>query len=116
MINPQSVEGQLEGSIHMGLGYALSEQFVMEKGRTLNTTFLDYKIPNALDMPPGESVCIETYEVEGPMGAKEAGEGLVSPTAPAIAEAVYHATGFRCRDLPITPEKVLKGIEKRARS
>jgi 4-hydroxybenzoyl-CoA reductase subunit alpha len=116
VINPQSVEGQLEGSIHMGLGYALSEQFVMEKGRTLNTTFLDYKIPNALDMPPGESVCIETYEVEGPMGAKEAGEGLVSPTAPAIAEAVYHATGFRCRDLPITPEKVLKGIEKRARS
>jgi 4-hydroxybenzoyl-CoA reductase subunit alpha len=109
VINPTAVEGQLEGSIHMGLGYALSEQFVMEEGRTLNTTFLDYKIPNALDMPPGESVCIETYEPEGPMGAKEAGEGLASPTAPAIAEAVCHATGYRCRDLPITPEKILKG-------
>jgi CO/xanthine dehydrogenase Mo-binding subunit len=112
VLNPMSVEGQLEGSVHMGLGYALSEQFVMEGGKTLNANFLDYKIPNAADMPPGESVCIDTFEPEGPMGAKEAGEGLVSPTAPAIAEAVFHATGYRCKDLPITPEKVLKGIGK----
>jgi len=112
VINPMSVEGQLEGSVHMGLGYALSEQLIVEEGKTLTTSFLDYKIPNAMDMPPGESVCIETYEPEGPMGAKEAGEGLVSPTAPAIGEAVFHATGFRCKDLPITPEKVLKGIGK----
>jgi 4-hydroxybenzoyl-CoA reductase subunit alpha len=109
VINPVSVEGQLEGSIHMGLGYALSEQLVTHEGRPMNTTFLDYKIPNALDMPPGESLCIQTYEPEGPMGAKEAGEGLASPTAPAIAEAVYHATGYRCIDLPITPDKILKG-------
>ena len=60
-------------------------------------------------MPPGESICVETYEKEGPMGAKEAGEGLVSPTAPAIAEAVFHATGYRCKDLPLTPEKILRG-------
>ncbi len=112
VINPMAVEGQLQGSVHMGLGYALCEQFVMDKGKTLNDTFLDYKIPSALDMPPGESVCIETYETEGPMGAKEAGEGLVIPTAPAIAEAVYHATGYRCKDLPITPEKILKGMKK----
>jgi 4-hydroxybenzoyl-CoA reductase subunit alpha len=112
VINPMSVEGQLEGSIHMGLGYALSEQLIIEEGKTLNTTFLDYKIPNAMDMPPGESKCIDTYEPEGPMGAKEAGEGLVSPTAPAIGDAVFHATGFRCRDLPITPEKVLEGLGK----
>ncbi len=112
VLNPMSVEGQLDGSIQMGLGYALSEQFVMDGGKTLNTTFLDYKMPHAPDMPPGESVCIETYEPEGPMGAKEAGEGLVSPTAPAIAEAVWHATGFRCKDLPITPEKILRGTGK----
>jgi len=112
VINHMAVEGQLEGSIHMGLGYALSEQFVMEEGKTLNTTFLDYKMPNAMDMPPGESVCIETYEEEGPMGAKEAGEGLVSPTAPAIADAVFHATGYRCKDLPITPEKILNHVTK----
>jgi 4-hydroxybenzoyl-CoA reductase subunit alpha len=110
VINPRGVEGQLEGSIQMGLGYVLSEQFVMEDGKTLNTTFLDYKIPNALDMPPGEIAHVETYEPEGPMGAKEAGEGLASPTAPAIAEAVYQATGYMCKDLPITPEKILKKI------
>jgi CO/xanthine dehydrogenase Mo-binding subunit len=112
VINHMAVEGQLEGSIQMGLGYALSENFVMNGGKTLNTNFLDYKMPHAADMPPSNSVCIDTYEEEGPMGAKEAGEGLVSPTAPAIADAVYHATGFRCMDLPITPEKVLKGTGK----
>lgn len=111
VINPQGVEGQLEGSIHMGLGYALSEELVMEEGVTQNRTFLDYKIPSALDMPPGDSVCVETYEPEGPLGAKEAGEGLVSPTAPAIAAAVYEATGYRCKDLPLTPVKILKGIK-----
>ncbi len=111
-INPMSVEGQLEGSVHMGLGYALSEQYIMKGGKTLTATFLDYKIPCAEDMPPGKSVHIDTYEPEGPFGAKEAGEGLVSPTAPAIADAVWHATGYRCMDLPITPEKVLKGLKK----
>ncbi len=112
VINPRSVEGQLAGSIQMGLGYALSEQFVMEDGKTLNTNFLDYKMPTANDMPPSEVVHIDTYEPEGPMGAKECGEGLASPTAPAISDAVYHATGYRCRDLPITPEKILEGMKK----
>ena len=111
-INPMAVEGQLEGSVHMGLGYALCEQFIMKEGKTLNTTFLDYKLPCAEDMPPGISVHIDTYEPDGPFGAKEAGEGLVSPTAPAIADAVYHATGYRCMDLPITPLKVLEGMKK----
>ncbi|MFZ5587363.1 MAG: xanthine dehydrogenase family protein molybdopterin-binding subunit [Thermodesulfobacteriota bacterium] len=109
-INQMAVEGQLEGSIHMGLGYALMEDLVMKDGRTLNTTFLDYKIPTAEDMPPSQSAEVETYEPEGPFGAKEAGEGLVSPTAPAICEAVHHATGWRCTELPITPLKVLGGL------
>lgn len=113
VINHMAVEGQLDGSIHMGLGYALSEQFVMKEGKTLNTTFLDYKMPNAMDMPAGQSVCIETYEKEGPMGAKEAGEGLVSPTAPAIADAVFHATGYRCKDLPVTPQKIMDHLSKK---
>ena len=109
VINQMAVEGQLEGSIQMGLGYALSEQFVMDGGKTLNTNFLDYKMPNAMDVPPSEVCHIHTYEKHGPMGAKEAGEGLAIPTAPAIADAVYHATGYRCMDLPITPEKILNG-------
>ena len=112
VINHMAVEGQLEGSIQMGLGYALTEEIIMEEGKTLNTTFLDYKMPHAVDMPESESICVPSYEPEGPMGAKEAGEGLVIPTAPAIGDAVYHATGFRSMDLPITPEKLLKGLGK----
>jgi 4-hydroxybenzoyl-CoA reductase alpha subunit len=110
VINQKAVEGQLEGSLQMGLGYALSEQFIMEGGKTLNTNFLDYKMPNAMDVPPSEVAHIETYEPDGPLGAKEAGEGLAIPTAPCIADAVWHATGFRCKDLPITPEKILNGM------
>ncbi len=111
-INPLAVEGQLEGSIHMGLGYALSEELVMDGARTVNTTLLDYKMPAAEDMPPSESVEVITADPEGPFGAKEVGEGLVSPTAPAIADAVDMAVGVRVRDLPITPEKVLRGMGK----
>ena len=112
VINHMAVEGQLEGSIQMGLGYALTEQFIMHEGKTLNTSFLDYKMAHAMDMPESEHVCVPSYEPEGPHGAKEAGEGLVIPTAPAIGEAVYHATGYRCKDLPITPEKILKAMGK----
>ncbi len=106
-LNPMAVEGQLEGSIQMSLGYALSETLVMEAGRTLNTTFLDYKIPVAADMPPSMSKTVETFEPAGPFGAKEVGEGLACPTAPAVVDAVYDATGHCCNDLPITPEKIL---------
>ncbi len=113
-INEMAVEGQLEGSIHMGLGYALSEELITRDGVTLNGSFLDYKIPAAEDMPPSESVAVDTYEPDGPFGAKEAGEGLVSPTAPAIAEAVYQATGYRCNDLPITPIKLWSALRNRA--
>lgn len=113
VINPIAVEGQLDGSIQMALGYTLSEELVDKKGETLNKTFLDYKMPGSLDMPEeNHSECLEIYEPEGPMGAKEAGEGLVSPTAPAIADAVYHATGYRCLDLPIKPEKIVKALKK----
>ena len=111
-LNQRAVEGQLEGAIQMGVGYTLSEQFVMNGGHTLNTNFLDYKMPTAQDMPPSESVDVEIYEPEGPFGAKEAGEGLAIPTAPAIADAVYQATGYRCMDLPITPEKILRAKGK----
>lgn len=112
ILNPRAAEGQLEGSIQMGLGYALTEELVMKEGETLNKSFLDYHVPTALQMPPSESVCIETYEEEGVYGAKEVGEGLVSPTAPAIADAVHQAIGYRCTDLPISPEKILRSMRK----
>jgi 4-hydroxybenzoyl-CoA reductase subunit alpha len=107
-LNPMAVEGQLEGSIQMSLGYALSEELVMHRGRTLNTTLLDYKIPVAADMPFSVSRTVETFEPGGPFGAKEAGEGLACPTAPAISHAVHQATGYFCRNLPIRPEKILE--------
>ncbi len=111
-LNPMAVEGQLEGSIQMSLGYALSEELLMEEGKTLNQTLLDYKVPVAEDMPPSISKTVETFEPKGPFGAKEAGEGLACPTAPAIAHAVHQATGYFCKDLPIRPEKILEFLEE----
>ncbi len=112
VINKTGVEGQLEGSLQMGLGYALSEHIeVDENGKTLNETLLDYHMPNSLEMPDIESASIETYEPEGPKGAKEAGEGLVVPVAPAIAEAVHHATGYCAKKLPIKPGDIVESRE-----
>jgi 4-hydroxybenzoyl-CoA reductase subunit alpha len=110
-LNPQAVEGQVEGCVQMGLGYALTEELVMSEGRTLNPSLLDYKIPGALDMPRMDSVCVGGPEPRGPFGAKESGEGPTAPTAPAIAEAVWHATGYRARRLPITAEQVLRHLQ-----
>jgi len=111
-LNPMAVEGQLEGSIQMSLGYALSEELLMDQGRTLNRTLLDYKLPVAEDMPPSISKTVETFEPKGPFGAKEAGEGLACPTAPAIAHAVHQATGYFCKDLPIRPERILEHLDR----
>jgi 4-hydroxybenzoyl-CoA reductase subunit alpha len=112
-LNPMAVEGQLEGSIQMSLGYALSEELVMVRGKTVTTSLLDYKVPVAEDMPPSISRTVDTYEPAGPFGAKEAGEGLACPTAPAIAHAVHEATGYCCKDLPITPAKILEHLARR---
>ena len=112
VINKLGVEGQLEGAFVMGQGYALSENLVTDEGRVLNPSFVDYKIPRAPDVPEHfTSLLVETYEPEGPFGAKEAGEGLTNPNAGCIANAVYDAVGVRIYDLPITPEKILKALE-----
>ena len=113
-LNPLAVEGQLEGSIHMALGYALCEDVKFDdKGKMLNPSFQDYKILSALDMPPVDSIVIETDDEHGPFGGKEAGEGLTIPTAPAIANAIYDAVGVSIRDLPITPEKILRALKEK---
>ncbi len=110
-INPIRVEGQLEGSVQMGLGYALSEHSVTVKGMVLNPSFLDYKFPTALDMPKVTSVIVEEYDPAGPFGAKESGEGTTIPVAPAIVNAIYNATGLRMKELPVTPDKILKAMK-----
>ena len=109
MINPMAVEGQLEGSVHMGLGFALSEDMVVREGRVLNPSLLDYAVPLAADTPSVECIHAGISDPEGPFGAKESGEGTVGPTAPAVVNALYHATGRRFLNLPVTPAQVLKG-------
>jgi 4-hydroxybenzoyl-CoA reductase subunit alpha len=113
-LNPLAVEGQLEGSIHMALGYALTEECKFnDKGEMLNPNFQDYKILSALDMPPVDSIVIDTDDIHGPFGGKEAGEGLTIPTAPAIANAIYDAIGVSIKSLPITPEKILRALKEK---
>ena len=112
-INPMSVEGQIEGSVSMTFGQALLEDFKMEKGWAMNPSFLGYKLPTAADMPQVKSIIVESQDPEGPFGAKEASEGTNIPTIPAIANAIYDAIGVRIKDLPITPEKILKALEEK---
>jgi CO/xanthine dehydrogenase Mo-binding subunit len=111
-INLNNVEGQIEGGIHMGIGFALYEdtKFDQVTGHLLNPGFLDYKILTFDDMPPVQTIIADTYEPTGPFGAKGVGEGVTNPVAPAVANAIYNAIGVRITDLPITAEKILKAI------
>ncbi|MBA3035205.1 MAG: molybdopterin-dependent oxidoreductase [Desulfobacterium sp.] len=113
VINLLGVEGQLEGACQMGLGYALFENIIVEGGKTLNPDFLDYKFPTAVDMPEMSGLFIESNDPGGPYGAKEGAEGLVGPIGPAILNAIYNATGIRFKELPLTPEKVLRELKKK---
>ncbi|MCP4978245.1 MAG: molybdopterin-dependent oxidoreductase [Maribacter sp.] len=112
-LNPLAVEGQLEGSWHMGLGQALSEQMKFRDGLLLNGNFVDYKIPTTKDTPPIHTNIIETIDPEGPFGAKECGEGAIHPVIPSIANAIYDAVGVRITSLPITSEEVLNALKKK---
>jgi 4-hydroxybenzoyl-CoA reductase subunit alpha len=106
-INRTSVEGQMEGSLAMGMGEALFEEVKFdERGRVINSDLAEYKLVTALDMPPVEAIIVESNEPNGPFGAKEVGEGAIMPTIPAILNAVYDATGVRIFELPLTSERV----------
>ena len=107
-LNPMAVEGQIEGAVAQGIGYALTEQMIHKNGRLMNSDFLDYRILSAPGMPPVQIVLVGSGDPAGSFGAKGMGEWGLLPTAPAIANAVYDAIGARVQDLPITPEKVLR--------
>ncbi|MDO8688612.1 MAG: xanthine dehydrogenase family protein molybdopterin-binding subunit [Dehalococcoidia bacterium] len=113
-INPMGVEGQLEGSMHMALGLTLTEEVFWDEGRITNASLTSYCVPSALDMPRTELVPVDSWDPEGPFGAKESGEGTVGPTAPAIANAIFDAAGIRMKSLPITAEKVLVALEEKS--
>jgi len=113
VINPLGVEGQLEGAMAMAAGYGFTEDLPMDEGKILNPNLVDYMLLRATEMPETEVMEVETYEPEGPFGAKEAGEGLTNPTAGALSNAVFHATGISIKNLPITPEKVLNALKEK---
>ena len=111
-INRNSVEGQMEGSLSMGLGEALFEEVKFDsRGRILNPSLGEYQIPTALDMPNVNSSIVESNEPKGPYGAKEVGEGAIMPTIPAILNAVYDATGIRITELPCSSERLFMKLK-----
>ena len=115
-INPQHVEMQDEGAAVMGLGHTLMEHLILdESGRIRNLGALDYRIPTTKDLPlEMHSLLVENGDGPGPYGSKGAGEGGLMATAPAIASAVTEATGVVIRDLPLTPERVWRELQKRS--
>src|SRR2546421_1656889 len=109
-INPQSVEGQIQGGAVQGLGYGLMEEVVVEDGINLTTSFATYLIPTAADVPDVRAVVVESGEGLGPFNARGIGEPPIGPPAAALANAIEDATGARLTRLPITAERVARGL------
>jgi CO/xanthine dehydrogenase Mo-binding subunit len=112
LINLMLVEGQLEGSVVGGMGQALYEDVIVEKGQVMNPSFLDYGFPTFLEMPQIEAIEVETDDPIGPFGAREADEGTQLSPTPDIVNAVYDAIGVDFMELPLTPEKILAALEE----
>jgi len=110
-INPLSVEGQLEGGAIYGMGYALTEEVIVEKGEVKTPSLSEYLLPTSMDVPEVQTILIESGDGVGPFGAKGVGEPSVCSVAPAISNAVYDAIGVRIYDLPLTPEKIVKALK-----
>ena len=109
-LNPVSVEGQIIGSVWMGMGQALTEEMVWKDGMLMNPGLLEYRSPSSIESPDVEPIIVESVDPEGPFGAKECSEGSLAATIPAIANAIYGAVGIRLRESPFTPERVLAGL------
>jgi len=109
-LNPVAVEGQVIGSVWMGLGQALEEEMVWKDGLLMNPGLLEYRSPSSSESPEIECIIVESNDPEGPFGAKEAGEGSLAATIPAISNAIYDAVGVRLREAPFTPERILAAL------
>lgn len=115
-INPLAVEGQIEGSVWMGLGQALGEETRFADGLPVHANFLDYRVPTAVESPPIAVQIVESLDPLGPFGAKEAGEGALSGAAPAVVNAVADAIGLDLNELPLTPDRVLAALAEARRA
>jgi CO/xanthine dehydrogenase Mo-binding subunit len=114
-INPHAAEGQVEGAIANGIGYALTEEMLISShGRVRNPTLFDYKIPAAPDLPRIQAILVDSYEPTGPMGAKSVAEIGINAPIPTIANAIYDAVGVRLKNSPFTAERVLAAIDAAA--
>jgi len=113
ILNPLLGEGQVEGGVVQGIGYALMEEIIRQQGKVINGNFTDYRIPTIGDVPPITCAFIEVPDPFGPFGAKGLGEITQVATAPAIANAIYNAVGVRLKELPFTPEKILRALRKK---
>ena len=112
-VNPSLVRGQISGGIGFGIGMALLENIALEQGRNLNPNFVDYLLATSMDMPEIVPIIVEENEPSGPFGAKGIGEQSSVPTAPAILNAIYNATGVRINALPANPDRVLKALKQK---
>ena len=110
VLNRLGIEGQIEGGIVMGQGYALTEDLMVEESRVKNPNFRDYKLVTAPEIPEMDVSFIETRDGEGPQGAKGVGEAPAICIAAAVANAIYNATGVRMTSLPFTPERVYRAL------
>ncbi len=109
-LNPVSVEGQIIGSVWMGMGQALTEEMIWKDGLLMNPGLLEYRSPSSVESPEVEPIIVESIDPEGPFGAKECSEGSLAATIPAIANAIYDAVGIRLHESPFTPERVLSAL------
>ena len=114
-INPLAVEGQIEGSVWMGMGQALSEETRYVEGLPVHASLLEYRVPTIAESPPIEVQIVESHDPLGPFGAKEASEGALAGFAPALANAVANALGLELDELPLTPDRVMTALVERRR-
>ena len=112
-LNPVSVEGQIIGSVWMGMGQAMTEEMVWKDGMLMNPGLLEYRSPSSVESPVVEPIVVESVDPEGPFGAKECSEGSLAATIPAIANAIYDAVGVRLHECPFTPDRVLAALRAR---
>ena len=110
-LNPLTAEGQIQGAVMQGMGYAMYEDWIVDAGQVVNGNFADYTLPKAACLPLTiESTLVESIEPNGPYGAKGASETAIDPVVAAIGNAIYDATGVRLTSIPFTPQKVLAAL------